>query len=67
VTPFEVKALALTLALGIPICLAVSGWRGLGRRAEAGHVANITMLMAFVAWCLWVTIAILWLMWRIRL
>jgi hypothetical protein len=56
--------LALTIVLAIPAVAGMLLFRLRNATAEAGHIAGLACLAGIVSWIAWVTVALMWLIWR---
>jgi len=55
---------ALTASAIIPAILFTYAFIERDARAEGGHVAGLALGIGLGLWFLWVTVAVLWVIWR---
>jgi hypothetical protein len=56
--------IALTCALALPLLAFAHTWIGRNATAESGHIVNLVFMAEIALWAGWMTVAIIWLIWR---
>lgn len=58
-------SLLISASLLIPAIFLVYAGANINSKAEAGHVAGLSLMLGLAGWLIWVSASILMLTWRI--